>query len=131
MELFTGKGDRKKPCLVTGNYPQVWAAYMPRSVGPLGGEIHQPVYVFSFSWKTISFSLISPCSSVPSITSRRMAVPQFIYVDDTSPLISYQGPWVSGGDTYSVNTNWGEPFGNTLHALSTGSGSFTFNFTGK
>ena len=57
--------------------------------------------------------------------------PRLIYVDDTSPLISYQGKWDDhDGDNYTVNSQWGPPFQNTLHAL-TGSGSFTFNFTGK
>ena len=56
--------------------------------------------------------------------------PRLIYVDDTSPLISYQGQWDDGGDTHSVNTEWGLPFNNTLHALS-GNGSFTVYFTGK
>ena len=56
---------------------------------------------------------------------------RLIDVDDTSPLISYQGEWDDhDGDTYSVNTLWGPPFNNTLHALS-GSGKFAFNFTGK
>ena len=57
--------------------------------------------------------------------------PRLIYVDDTSALISYQGKWDDhDGDAYTVNSQWGPPFRNTLHAL-TGSGSFSFNFTGK
>jgi len=57
--------------------------------------------------------------------------PRLIYVDDTSPLISYKGSWDINGNKYSpANTLWGGPFENTLHALS-GSGSFTFYFTGK
>jgi len=67
----------------------------------------------------------------PSITtlSKMAGRSRLIYVDDTSPLISYQGEW-DGGDTYSVNTKLGKSFNNTLHALP-GSGSFTFNFAGK
>ena len=54
---------------------------------------------------------------------------QWVMVDDTSSLISYQGPWTVVDDAYSEITG-GNPYNNTLHSLS-GSGSFTFNFTGK
>lgn len=51
-----------------------------------------------------------------------------ILVDDTSPLISYQGQW----NEISKNANPSfTPFNNTLNALQFGSGSFTFNFIGK
>ena len=49
-----------------------------------------------------------------------------IVVDDTSPLISYEGPWNDGGNYFTP----GAPPYETLHAL-VGSGSFTFIFTGK
>ncbi|KIM42024.1 hypothetical protein M413DRAFT_27552 [Hebeloma cylindrosporum] len=58
---------------------------------------------------------------------------RLIYVDDTSPLISYKEPghWAGGDKYYSAtgNTINGGPFNKTLRALS-GSGSFNFNFTG-
>ena len=79
--------------------------------------------------QTFFFSLVLHHSPPPLITTPREMSTRSILVDDNSPLISYQGPWV-GGDTYSVNSFLGEPFNNTLHALSA-SGSFTFNFTGK
>ena len=49
-----------------------------------------------------------------------------IVVDDTSPLISYEGPWTDGGKYFTP----GPPPYETLHAL-IGFGSFTLNFTGK
>ncbi|KIM42020.1 hypothetical protein M413DRAFT_410625 [Hebeloma cylindrosporum] len=52
---------------------------------------------------------------------------RFIAVDDTSPVISYQGPWTEGAPT---TTQLGRPFNDTLHEL-TGSGSLSFSFTGS
>ena len=68
-------------------------------------------------------------SPAPLITTPRKMSTRLIDVDDASPLMSYQGPW-AGGDQHSVNTQWGPPWYNVLHALS-GSGSFTFSFTAK
>ena len=68
-------------------------------------------------------------SPAPTITTPRKMSTRLIDVDDSSPLIYYQGPWALG-NKYSVNTQFGGPFNNTLHVL-TESGSFTFNFTGK
>ena len=75
--------------------------------------------------QNILFSLISPIAPQRKMTSP----PRLIYVDDTSPLISYQGPWADG-DAYVVNSLLGLPFNNTLHALP-GNGSFTFDFSGE
>jgi hypothetical protein len=58
---------------------------------------------------------------------------RFIAVDDTSHLISYQGPWTKGdniSNAYSTINGDVSPFDNTLHGL-TGSGDFTFFFIGK
>ena len=58
---------------------------------------------------------------------------RFIAIDDTNPLISYQGLWTKGdnvSDTYSASDGDNSPFNNTLHGLY-GTGSFAFNFTGK
>ena len=63
------------------------------------------------------------------IPNPRKMTTRLIDVDDASLLISCHGPW-GRGNKYFVKTQWGSPWYNALHALF-GSGSFTFNFTGK
>ncbi|KIM37680.1 hypothetical protein M413DRAFT_13139 [Hebeloma cylindrosporum] len=63
------------------------------------------------------------------MTTTRETSTRLIDVDDANALISYQGTW-HWGTKYSVNTQWGSAWYNSLSVLS-GNGSVAFSFTGS
>jgi len=57
---------------------------------------------------------------------------RWVAVDDNDSAINYSNDWTQqNGANWNNQGNFGQPFMNTLHAVTGGSGSFSYTFNGK
>jgi hypothetical protein len=57
---------------------------------------------------------------------------RWVAVDDNDSAINYSSGWTQqNGATWNNQGNFGQPFMNTLHAVTGGSASFSYTFNGK
>lgn len=57
---------------------------------------------------------------------------RWVAVDDNDGAINYSNGWTQqNGASWNNQGNFGQPFMNTLHAVTGGSASFSYTFNGK